>query len=570
MHEFLTNLVRGKPGQGAGRAGLLCLLDDRKPSVVVRALDRTAIARLAAASAHVLRRAEIRPGDRVVVALGTGPSFVGWVLGAMWVGAVPVPVPPLVRGAGPGTERFARVLSDCTPRAVIGDDAALAAATGSGALAIPAAHAEAIPTDPDLGEPSGNRSNDDGAFVQYTAGSTRSPKGVVVTFANLEANLEAIGRAVLVSPRDRIVSWLPLHHDMGLVGALFFALHFDVPLFLFSPVGFALRPVGWLEAISAHRATLSPAPHFAYSICAYKLREEALAGLDLSSWRLALDGAEPIRAENARAFMARFGRYGFAPDAYHPVYGLAEATLAVAMPRIGEGLRTERISRSALGRNAAEASTDEDDAVDVVAVGRALEGLSIEIRSPEGVVLPDRALGEIVVQGSSVTPRYVGEPSPDRDLLFTGDLGFLHDGVLYVADRLKDIIIQAGTNVYPGELEAAASDVPGVRKGRVVAFGVARPTQGTEDVVVAAETHRRLGRRALAARIRASVQQRTGIVLRDVVLLDPGTLPLTTSGKLMRSRVRERFLANQLQPRGIRRWIARARRRLLKVGIVKG
>jgi acyl-CoA synthetase (AMP-forming)/AMP-acid ligase II len=560
MQDFLTKLMRPR----AGRA-VLHFLDDRKPALIVQALDRDAIVRFAAASGQVLMRAEIRPGDRVVVALGTGPAFVGWLLGAMWVGAVPVPVPPPMRGSEPGTERFGRVLSDCTPRAVIGDDSALAAARAtSSALRIPAAHAEGIAELPE------RRSSPNGeAFVQYTAGSTRSPKGVVVTFANLEANLDAIGGAVRVSSNDRIVSWLPLHHDMGLVGALFFALHFDVPLYLFSPFGFVLRPVGWLEAISAHRATLSPAPHFAYSICAYKLREETLTGLDLSSWRLALDGAEPIRAENARAFMARFAPYGFSPEAYHPVYGLAEATLAVAMPRIGEGLRTERISRSALGRNvAAAASTDEDDAVDVVAVGRALEGLSIEIHSADGAILPDRALGEICVRGSSVTPRYLGDAGLDRDLLRTGDIGFLHDGVLYVADRLKDIIIQAGTNVYPGELEAAAGDVPGVRKGRVVAFGVARPTQGTEDVVVAAEVHRAIGRGALAARIRASVQRQTGIVLRDVVLLDPGTLPLTTSGKLMRSRVRERFLANQLQPRGLRRWMARARRRLLKVGIV--
>jgi acyl-CoA synthetase (AMP-forming)/AMP-acid ligase II len=514
MHDLVREWM-------AGRADtpLLHFLDDRKPSVIVHRLDRDAIARTAAASARTLEAMGVRDGDRVLIALGTSPAFVGWVLGAMSIGAVPVPVPPAARGAG--TERFARVLSDARPRALVTGDA------------------QQI-----IGEPC-DRASRDVAFVQYTAGSTSSPKGVVVTFDNLSANLDAIGRAVRVSPNDRIVSWLPLHHDMGLVGALLFALHFDVPLFLFSPIGFVFRPVSWLEAISAHRATLSPAPHFAYSVCAHKLRDDALAGLDLSSWRLALDGAEPIRADNARAFIARFAPYGFAPSAYHPVYGLAEATLAVAMPDVGEGLRAERVSRSELARGRAISSYE--DAIDVVAVGRPLAGLSIEIRSPEGMVLPDRQLGEICVRGTSVTPRYLGDTGPDRDRLMTGDLGYLDDGVLYVADRLKDIIIHAGLNVYPAALEAAAGDVPGVRKGRVVAFGVTEPAQGTEGVVVAAEVHR--GQRDLAARIRAAVERQTGIVLREVVLLDPGTLPLTTSGKLMRSRVRERFEANELLPK---------------------
>jgi acyl-CoA synthetase (AMP-forming)/AMP-acid ligase II len=339
-----------------------------------------------------------------------------------------------------------------------------------------------------------------------------------------------------------------------------------------SPVGFVLRPVSWLEAISAHRGTLSPAPHFAYSLCAYKIRDEALAGLDLSSWRLALDGAEPIRAQNARAFIERLRPRGFRPEAYAPVYGLSEATLAVTFPRLGEGVRVDRVSRDALGRGVAEpappgAPTSARDVVEVVAVGRPLEGMRVEIRSPRGESVPERSLGEICVSGSSVSPRYLGQGGPARSGLHTGDIGYLADGVLYVTERLKDIIIQGGSNLYPSDLEAAAAEVSGVRSGRVVAFGVADAEEGTEDVVIAAEVRSGTDRGALQGAIRAAVQRRTGVVVGDVVLLDPGTLPLTTSGKLMRSRVRESYAAGSLEKRGVAKWVARIRRRVAKAAL---
>ncbi len=354
----------------------------------------------------------------------------------------------------------------------------------------------------------------------------------------------------------------------GLVGTLLFSLYWELPLHLFSPVGFVLRPVGWLEAIAAHRATLSPAPHFAYSLCAFKLRDEAIARLDLSSWRLALDGAEPVRAANARAFLERFARNGLRPAAYHPVYGLSEATLAVALPRVGEGLRVERVSREALARGEAALAQHDGpgsarDFVEVVSVGFPVEGLEVEIRSTiDDLPLPERRLGEICVRGSSVSPRYYGEEGKTRDVLRTGDLGYLAGGALFVTDRIKDIIIQGGTNVYPTDVETAAAEVEGVRKGRVVAFGLTKATEGTEEIVVAAEARSKAVRSELAAAIRTTVRERTGVVLDEIVLLDPGTLPLTTSGKLMRSRVREGYLGQTLEKHGLAKWLARFRRRV--------
>jgi acyl-CoA synthetase (AMP-forming)/AMP-acid ligase II len=565
---FLARLVHGR---GAGRSlSALHFLSDREPKVIRQSLDRQAVAAAASASAAVLASAGVREGDAVVIALGTGPAFVGWLLGAMWIGAVPVPVPsPTAASREAGVDRFETVITHSAPRAIVGDEHALSLARSAGttaallAASAPSRHG-AVPL--------AAESEERPAFIQYTAGSTGAPKGVVVTLKNLRGNLEAIGKAVRVSSEDRIVSWLPLYHDMGLVGALLFSLYWDVPLYLMSPVGFVLRPVGWLEAISAHRGTLSPAPHFAYSLCAYKLRDEALGALDLSSWRLALDGAEPIRARNARSFIERFQPRGFRPEAYAPVYGLSEATLAVTFPDLGEGVRVDRVSRDALARGVAEpappgAPGSARDVVELVAVGRPLEGMRVEIRSASGEAAPERTLGEICVSGSSVSPRYLGRGGPARSVLHTGDIGYLADGVLYVTERLKDIIIQGGSNVYPSDLEAAAAEVSGVRSGRVVAFGVADAEEGTEDVVIAAEVRSGADRGALRGAIRAAVQRRSGVVVGDVVLLDPGTLPLTTSGKLMRSRVRESYAAGSLEKRGVAKWVARIRRRVAKAAM---
>ncbi len=558
-------------GDGAAPdRALVHFLSDRDPRVTQHVLDRAAVRAAVCACAAMLREEGIERGDRVVLTATTKPSFVGWLLGSMAIGAVPVPVPsPTSAAGGAGIERFERVIAHARPRAVIGEERAIAVARAMGADAAlvagsrppPALEADAVPLfpEPDADAP---------AFVQYTAGSTAAPKGVVVTTANLRANLEAIGRAVVVRDDDRIVSWLPLYHDMGLVGALLFGLYWDVPLYLSSPVGFVLRPLSWLEAIAAHRGTLSPAPHFAYSLCARKLSREATSGLDLSSWRLALDGAEPVRAENARAFIARFEENGFRPAAYHPVYGLSEATLAVTFPALGEGLRVDRVAREALARGRADVTETDADAVEIVSVGRPLEGTSLEIRAVgAGALLPERRLGEIWVRGLALSPRYVGEEGAARTVLRTGDMGYIADGALFVADRCKDLVIQGGANVYPSDVEAAAADVIGVRTGRVVCFGVARRETGTEDVLVAAEVKtgtRDAERAALPGRLRAHVHERTGVVLAEVVLLDPGSLPLTTSGKLMRRRVRDAYVSGTLTKRGLRRWLALLRRHLVR------
>lgn len=526
--------------------GALHLLADHDPREIQERLSRTALREQVIQRAAWMRSVGIRPGDRVVLALPTTPVLISAFLGALWLGATPVPVPEPRRGPAGATsiERLCSVVADCAPRALLCEARCVASLTklrlGIPLLA-PSLGTGAVPPQ------EGARSRDP-AFIQYTAGSTGDPKGVVVTLENVQANLRAIGEAVRVTREDRVVSWLPLFHDMGLVGTLLFSLYWGAELYLYSPVGFVMQPVGWLRAITAHRGTLSAAPHFAYSLCAHKLPDRALEGLELSSWRMALDGSEPVRPENVRAFVERFAPCGFAPRAYHPVYGLSEATLAVTFPELGRGARFDRVGRAHLAAGEALPVDDgEDEPVRTVSVGRALAGLSVQICAvPSGAPLGERRVGEICVRGSSVSPRYLGEEGPDRELLRTGDLGYLADGELFVVDRLKDVIIQGGANVFPSDVEAAAATVAGVRKGRVVAFGVDLPDEGTEAVVVAAEVRTRLFHRRIEAEIRSAVLRQCGVTVAQVALLRPRTLSLTTSGKLVRQRTRADYLAGRL------------------------
>jgi acyl-CoA synthetase (AMP-forming)/AMP-acid ligase II len=387
------------------------------------------------------------------------------------------------------------------------------------------------------------------AYLQYTSGSTGAPKGVLVTRRNLRANLEGIGEAARVTGRDRVFSWLPLFHDMGLVGALLFSLYWRLPLYLASPESFVLRPSSWLKALGALRITLAPAPHFAYALCATRLRERDLEGLDLRRWRLALDGAEPVRPDTVRAFIERFGPVGLRPGTYFPVYGLAEATLALTLPRPGEPVRVDRVQRRALlsRRRALPAGPHEADAAEHVALGRPLPGHHVSVHHPRtGTRLGERRVGEVWARGPSISPGYFGQAGPARGrrALRTGDLGYLADGQLFLVGRKGDVIIVGGSNVYPEDVERVAESVPGVRTGRVVAFGTPAGALATESVVVALEARAPQRDPGLGERVRRAVLERCGVPVGDVVLLPPRSLPLTPSGKRMRRRARELYLAH--------------------------
>ncbi|TMA28153.1 MAG: fatty acyl-AMP ligase [Deltaproteobacteria bacterium] len=502
------------------------------------------------ACAAALEARGLRRGQRVLLCLPTGRAFLDAFLGAISIGVVPVPLPSLEGFARPAAfvNRLTSVVQDAAPSAVFADPRTAAHLRRAGLLGAdlpviepmpPRAGSAPVPRPPE---------GDEVALIQYTSGSTGTPRGVVITAANLAANIEAMGKALRLTSADRVVSWLPLYHDMGLIGGLLAPAAHGATCSLLSPLEFMLHPASWMRAASQARATLTVAPNFAYGLVARKVADEDLRGLDLSSLRAAINGAEPVDVATAEAFCARLAPMGFSPRSYFPVYGLAESTLSVAFPPLGRGLKVDHVRRDELAKGRAVTAEPGPGTMRIVSVGRALEGHSISIvEAVDHAPLPERRLGEIWVQGPSISPWYFDKHEPVRSRrhsLRTQDVGYLADGELYVVDRLKDLVIVAGRSYSPSDIERAAEGVEGVRAGRSVAFGVADEDRATEALILVAEVQprSRAELRRLSDAVRERVTDQIGLSPADVRLLKPGALARTSSGKLMRRDARDRYL----------------------------
>lgn len=389
----------------------------------------------------------------------------------------------------------------------------------------------------------GRANSEDLAFLQYTSGSTGNPKGVMLTHANLLANLRAMGRAVGVSAEDTFVSWLPLYHDMGLIGAWLGSMYYAMPLVSIPTQLFLARPLLWLHAISEHRGTVSASPNFGYELC-MRMRDKDLQGLDLSSWRLAFNGAEPVSPATVRRFADRFAQYGLPGNAMKPVYGLAESSVGVAFPPGDRAPLIDCIHRLDLMTDgvARPADPDAPDRVEIVSAGQPMSGHQVRIVDASGRELPERQEGRLQFRGPSTTTGYYQEPEKSRQLFDgawanSGDLAYIADGDIFITGRSKDIIIRAGRNIYPQELEAAIGTVPGVRAGCVVVFGIGARLDAVEKLVVVAET-RETGAeplRRIQQDIRHICLDILGAQADDIQLVPPRTIPKTSSGKLRRS-----------------------------------
>jgi 1-acyl-sn-glycerol-3-phosphate acyltransferase len=399
----------------------------------------------------------------------------------------------------------------------------------------------------------------DVAFIQYTSGSTGSPKGVVLTHANLLANIRAWGAAVRLSSEDVAVSWLPLYHDMGLIGAWLGSLYHGGLLVLMSPLDFLARPERWLQAIHRHRGTCTAAPNFAFELCVRRVPEEVLKQLDLSCWRLAANGAEPVSADTLARFAERFAPCGFRREALAPVYGLAECTVGLALPPLDRGPVIDRVQRAALiesGR-ALPAEPDDPHALRYVACGHALPGHELRIVDDGGREVGERVVGRLQFRGPSATSGYFRNPEETRTLfdgpwLNTGDVGYLAAGDLYITSRVKDMIIRGGHNLYPYELEEAVGDLDGVRKGCVAVVGVPDLGSGTERLAVIAEVRARDAPDpdALRERIARLSIELLGSPPDDIVLAPPNSVLKTSSGKIRRAATRDRYVAGAIGKRG--------------------
>jgi acyl-CoA synthetase (AMP-forming)/AMP-acid ligase II len=309
-----------------------------------------------------------------------------------------------------------------------------------------------------------------------------------MTHANLLANLRAMGSGIGASPADVFVSWLPLYHDMGLIGAWMGSLLYGMPLVLMPPQAFLARPARWLRAIDAWRGTLSAAPNFAYEILAARVPDDELRGLDLSSWRIAFNGAEPVQAGTLARFAGRFAAHGLRPSALMPVYGLAETGLGLTFPPPGRGPRIDSIDRRALRDDGRALPSAAPDAMPVVGCGVPLAGHEVRIVDASGAEAPERVEGRVEFRGPSATQGYFRNPEATATLVHgdwrdTGDVGYVADGELFLTSRVKDLIIRGGHNIHPYDLETAVGELPGVRKGCVAVFGAADPTAGTDRVV---------------------------------------------------------------------------------------
>lgn len=510
----------------------------------------------ARAVATGLRARGLQPRQTVAIMLPTSRDYFLSFFGILLAGGVPVPIYPPVRPSQveEHLRRHARLLKNAQAVMLITvPEAKLVARL----LQTQVEDLQHVVTVAELQQETtvwtpATLRRQDLAFLQYTSGSTGDPKGVMLTHANLLANLRAMGPMVGISSSDVFVSWLPLYHDMGLIGACLGSLYFGFPLVVMSPLAFLARPARWLWAIHRHRGTLSAAPNFAYELCLRSVQDHDIEGLDLSSWRMTINGAEPVSPATVERFIARFSRYGFRPEAMAPVYGLAECSVGLALQPPNRGPSFDRIRRDTfMARGEAEsAASDDSNALIFPSCGRPIPGHQIRIVDEQGRELPERREGRLEFQGPSATSGYYRNPEATRKLfphgdawLDSGDRAYLADGDVYLTGRVKDMIIRGGRNLYPYELEQAVGEIPGIRKGCVAAFASTDPATGSERLIVVAETRATQpeAQDSLRRQIQSVGVDLLGVPPDDVVLAPPHTVLKTSSGKIRRTAIRELY-----------------------------
>lgn len=553
-----TTLVEVLAAHVASRPERLHLLlesgDSGDQPLSFRALEHGARAMAAGLQTH-----DLQPGEMVAVMLPTGLEYFFTFFGILLAGGVPVPLYPPARPSQieEHLRRHQGILNNCGARFLITDPRVKGVAGllkgGVDALELVGTVAEF------RGEAEGFTpvpvAADDIAFLQYTSGSTGDPKGVVLTHANLLANIRAMGQACAVTADDVFVSWLPLYHDMGLIGAWLGSLYHGCRLVIMAPLSFLARPERWLSAITRHRGTLSASPNFGYEFCCRRIDADTLEQLDLSSWRMAFNGAEPVSPVTIDNFCERFARCGFRRQAMTPVYGLAESSVGLVFPPPDRGPVIDRVRRTPLAGSgrALPAAAEDATALRFVGCGYPLPGHQVRVVDESDRELPERHQGRLQFKGPSATSGYFRNPEQTRNLfhgqwLDTGDLAYIAAGEVFLTGRVKEIIIRGGRNIYPHELEAAVNDIEGIRRGCTAVFGSTDPETGTERLVVLAESRKK--DEPSLERMRRQITEITvdllGAPPDDVVIAPPGTVLKTSSGKIRRTACRALYEADQL------------------------
>jgi fatty-acyl-CoA synthase len=537
----------------AGRGGTITFIDgDDHTQVSWADLHEQA----KAMAAELQQRHGIQPGDHVAV-LGPTTRDLVTLIQASWLAGAAIVVLPLPMRLASIEEFVAQ-----TRRRVLAADIALLVIDGQLApfvtdepgdpprVALDDLAAAAVAE----GADGWKRPDDDPdrvAIIQFTSGSTSEPKGVVLPHRVVCANLQGLCDIGELQEDDVFVSWLPLYHDMGLVGLLGTPMTTGRDLVLGAPQDFTARPSRWMEWVSQYGGTVTAGPNFAWALATRALNRSE--PLDLSPLRIALNGAEPVDADSVRAFVAAAEAHGMRPGAVFPAFGMAEVGIAATFPKPLAGLETDRVDRRVLEseRYAAPVSEGAEHAKEYALLGTPIPGLEIRVVDPaDDRPLADREVGELQIRGTSTTPGYYRNPVATEasfrgGWLCTGDLAYLLDGQLVVCGRIKDVIIVGGRNIFPEDVERAAGSIEGIRAGNVIAFGV-EGRRGQEAMVVVAETKGEGDLAAVRRQVHDAAKRVTGVPPQDIVFVEPGALPKTSSGKLQRTLCRERYQADQL------------------------
>jgi acyl-CoA synthetase (AMP-forming)/AMP-acid ligase II len=509
----------------------------------------------------------VRPGDRALLVFPPGLEFIVAFFGCLIARVIAVPM--MMPRRNSARDASAAILANCEPTVALTTSAftlrqdlqARFAHEGLQWLAVDLTAGETDDAELPVPDPQTI------AFLQYTSGSTSDPKGVAVTHANLLANLEMIRISLGNTSRSTHVNWVPLYHDMGLILNALQAFYVGAPCVLMAPNAFMQRPLNWLRTIHQYKAEVAASPNFGYDLCVSRYRPEQMEGVDLSSWKTALNGAEPVRSDTIRKFTDTFAAHGFHPNAVFPAYGMAEATLLISGGSRGGGPFTRTVSQGALQAHRAEAPADGADAQTLVGCGRRLQGEQIAIVDPDSHTrLPSSRVGEIWVSGPNVARAYWRNATATQNALHghiegegttvswlrTGDLGFLDEsGELYVTGRIKDLIIIRGINHYPQDIERTVQRLhPSLRQNGGAAFSVP-DENGEETLAIVQEIERterhRIDPKELRELIREGVADQHELFARHIALIRPGTLPKTTSGKIQHTLARRLWLEGRLE-----------------------
>lgn len=508
--------------------------------------------------ANGLRLLGLQHGETVALMQPTHPNFFYTFFGILLAGGIPVPIYPPFRmhmlEAYAQTE--ARILSNAEVRILVtfaeAEQLSRVLQAFVPSLKQVTSVAQLIKADElsDIFHAHGDHS----ALIQYTSGSTADPKGVLLSHHNLLANIAAYGKAIDIRPHDVAVSWLPLYHDMGLIGMWLGSLYYGLPLILMTPFSFLNHPERWLWAIHYHRGTVSGAPNFAYELCIRKIEKGLLEGLDLSSWRMAANGAEKIYPRTLRDFTKKFAPYGLKPTTLLPVYGLAESSVALTISPLEREFKIDTVDRKLFEEEREANYSSDKNALEFVSCGLPLAGHEIRIVDDEGKVLSERKVGNLQFRGPSCMQGYYNNPRATQAIyhdgyMDSGDLAYKAEGEIYITGRRKDLIIKAGRNLYPAELEEIAETVEGVRHGCVAAFEVLDAELGTEKLVIVAETRESSTsqREKMMDAIREIITSTVDIVPDQVILVAPHIIPKTSSGKLQRAACKKMYLQGELQ-----------------------